>query len=434
MDLNKPINHKNKNMKNIITLLILFFLKTNLSAQLSVQVVIPNLPSRVSELFEQSDKIQIMVTNTSATVQKFRVSGKVSIDNAPIANVLPSQSPVETVEPGQTRTYNLNDLAVFQNSIDYQSPVVIDILRSGYMPAGYLNWCFTLHDADNPTNLLSQEQCRGNRMTTYQSPVALYPDNKAILEQAGINMFRWSSVSPAFPGILNYELLVYEVQPGQDAVQALRSNQPVWTARTPATQLNWPFEVPREPGNYVWIVRALDSDDKSVGSSETTTEPRIFSIPSSQSGKMVNQQTRIPELPFIQMQIKTKGASTVIKNLIFPSNNLEAVQNLFDNSDQSARYEISLIQVPLVSNVNGDKAMPVFNALGDLITVTNADGPVLSFKNNISNAQWVGTKSGPMFIWRNSGIATGKEQVNLALDRVRRLADACKGLQSFLTF
>lgn len=421
-------------MKRFILSILLTLGIQALYGQLSVQVIVPPLPSRVSELFDQSDRIQLIVTNTSSSEQRFRASGKVGIDDAVIASILPSQSPVEIIGPGQVRTYNLNDLAVFQNSIDYQSPVVINILRSGYLPAGYLNWCFTLHQADNPSIILCQEQCRGARTTTYQAPVALFPDNGEVLPATGLSMFRWSPVTPVYPGALRYELSVFEIQPGQEPIQALRVNQPLWQNSVPSTQVNWPVEVPREPGQYVWIVRAFDNAGNLVGSGETSTEPRIFSIPSTQVANGVNQQTRVPELPFVQMQLKPKGSSQVVQTLILPSNNMEAIQELFNQCDQKNRFDIDLKAVPLVTQVNPDKAQPVLNGKGDLVLVANANGPVLSFKNNASNSDWIGLNSGAMFIWRDSFAKSAKGGKSTSRDRVRRLVDACKGLQSFLVF
>jgi len=426
-------------MKKIFYTLFLAWWSLPIFAQLSVQVIVPNLPSRVSELLAQSDNIQILVTNTSATAQNFRVSGRVSINNAVIANILPSQSPVENIASGQVRTYNLNDLAVFQNSIDYQSPLVIDILRSGYLPAGQLNWCFTLHDANNVNLILSQEQCRASRVTSYQSPFALYPENGATMDASGLSMFRWSPITPAFPGALSYEILVYEIQPGQEAIQAMRVNQPIWQSRTPATQINWPFEVPKEAGRYIWIVQAFDSDGNRVGSSETSSEPRVFTITAStQASQQVNTQARVPELPYLQMQIKPRGSSQVLKTLIFKTNNMEAVQLLFEESDQKSRYEINLVPTSMVSSANAQMAQAVLNGKGDLVMVAFADGPVLSFKNNTINADRIGSKAGAMFIWRDtfspSGMSVGKGRADLSLDRVRRLADNCKGLQGFLVF
>lgn len=416
-------------MKKIFLLLIsLALVLGETKAQLNIQVAIPPLPSRITELFEQSELINIIITNPTTQDIDFKVIGTLSIDRNQLASVNFNTSPTERIGAGQSKTYQLNDLAVLQNAIDYGNTAVRDIMRSGYIPAGYLNWCFRLVNATNQNLELAAQQCRGTIVTSYQPPITIYPDNNDILSASGISMFRWVPVTPSFSGILSYLVQVFEVLPGQDAMQAFRANQPIWERNTNATQIPWPFEVPRETGTYVWTVRAFDSDGNGIGAAERFAEFRQFSISSPISNGQ-NPNTIASDAIGTRVSFFQRGGQNVIYEMILPTTNTQAIQNLFDLSDQSLRNTISMTPVYNVGRNSANVASGIYNADGDLRLIVTEDGPVLSFNANRQNSNFIGLNAGNMKVFTR-----GKELVELTLDRVKRIADNCKGSQNFLVF
>jgi hypothetical protein len=423
-------------MKRIFLLWIsLAFALVETKAQLNVQVVVPLLPPRITDLFNQSGLINIIIINPTLQDIEFKVIGTLSIDRNQLAAVDFNTSPRELIGAGQTKIYQLNDLAAFQDAIDYGSPAVRDIVRSGYIPAGYLNLCFRLVNANNANIELAAQQCRGTVVTSYQPPITIYPDNNDILSLTGVSMFRWVPVTPSFPGVLNYRVQVFEILPGQDAMMAFRANQPIWERQTNAAQMPWPFDVPREAGTYVWTVRAFDSDGNSVGAAESFAEYRQFSIPNPQGAG--NNLVTIPTTAVgTRVSFFPRGSQNPSYEMIMSSTNTQAIQEMFDLSDQALRNTIVLTPVMSISGNGANIASGIYNTNGDLLMILTEDGPVLSFNTNRQNADIIGRNAGVMNVFKSSrgSSSNGSGSVNLALDRVRRLADACAGIQTFLVF
>jgi hypothetical protein len=420
-------------MKKIFLLWIsLAFALGETKAQLNVQVVVPPLPTRITDLLNQSGLINIIVTNPTLQDIEFKVIGTLSIDRNQLAAVDFNTSPLERIGPGQTNTYQLNDLAVLQDAIDYGNSAVRDIVRSGYIPAGYLNWCFRLVNANNANIELATQQCRGTVVTSYQPPITIYPDNNDILSLTGVSMFRWVPVTPSFPGILNYLVQVFEILPGQDAMMAFRANQPIWERNTNATQLPWPFEVPREAGTYVWTVRAFDSDGNTVGAAESFAEYRQFSIQGSGNNPGTIPTTAVGT----RVVFFPRGSQNPAYEMIVPSSNTQAIQEMFDLSDQALRNTIVMTPVLSISGNGANIASGIYNANGDLLMILTEDGPVLSFNTNRQNADNIGRNAGAMNVFNGSraSSSTGSGTATLSFDRVRRLTDACIGLQRSLVF
>jgi len=101
--------------------------------------------------------------------------------------------------------------------------------KSGKLPAGGYQLCVQLV---NPTDyrVMSAEQCRVFNLASFQLPIPVMPANESVLDldkaQSAIT-FRWTPVTPTPAPPVRYRLIVFEILPGQTAMQALRSNQPL---------------------------------------------------------------------------------------------------------------------------------------------------------------------------------------------------------------
>jgi hypothetical protein len=353
-------------------------------AQLSVQLIVPRLSPKLSELINQSENINIIVTNTTSQNINFRTVGTLSLDNIQIANLTFQNSPVEAIGPMQVKTYKVRDLHVLKDALNYNNAIVKQIQRSGYVPAGYLNWCFQLVSVDNRSHTMSQNICKGTVITTYQPPLIISPDNGSSYTNDASILFRWSPVTPSYPadlGNLIYRLQVFEILPGQNDIQSIRTNQPFWSRETMSTQFIWPFEVPKEVGNYAWIVKAYDKDGFEIGLTDKFSDFRSFTI--NESIKVTKTETDINSKEgFVKMIF---SESSIVKyEMIIPNSSTIAVKKLFEASKQSEKYDLKLEiikSIPLDANNVG---LPNFDNTTSLISVYTQDGEILTIEDQDS--------------------------------------------------
>jgi hypothetical protein len=129
----------------------------------------------------------------------------------------------------------------------------------------------------------------------YQLPILLQPQHKAILaaEQArNVIIFRWTPLTPAPPPSTiqtqtKYSLQVFEIQDGQNPMQAFRSNQPILNKEvTGATQFIWqPQLYLADSANnrkFIWTIQTIDSQGLGFnnGVGDGRSEPSWFEIKS----------------------------------------------------------------------------------------------------------------------------------------------------------
>src|SRR5690606_3568491 len=104
------------------------------------------------------------------------------------------------------------------------------------------------------------------RTASYQLPILVKPADGAGLEAhiaQQMITFRWTSLVPAYPGLLNYRVQVFEVLPGQTPMQAFRGNRPVLSefAIKGTTQYIWRPNLPMLDSTanrqFIWTVQTL---------------------------------------------------------------------------------------------------------------------------------------------------------------------------------
>ncbi|MBL7700979.1 MAG: hypothetical protein JNM14_01910 [Ferruginibacter sp.] len=132
---------------------------------------------------------------------------------------------------------------------------------------------------------------------TYAPPQLIVPaDAKtfASTEMSGPVMFRWTPVAPKPVQPVVYKLKVWQLMQGQNAAQAMRSNQPIVTKDVDnITQavVSGIYTGPCRPPylcDFVWQVQAVDREDKPIGSNEGKSEFWNFRVTEGSSTCPVN--------------------------------------------------------------------------------------------------------------------------------------------------
>jgi hypothetical protein len=370
--------------------------------QIQVQVILPPFSSRVTDLFDRSGDIRIIATNTSNEAITFRLDARMLFEEEIIGRIRFQDSPSETLNPAETKTYVLRDLIVLKDALNYDRAFATTVLRTGYVPSGNVTWCFSLLQANNPNIVVTPEICRSQVVTAFQPPIAIAPQDREMININTLPIFRWTPVTPAFLGVLNYEVEVFEVLPGQDPMNAFRSNQPILSRRSPALQLVWPLDVVRETGTFVWTVRAFDNDNNAVGGYETFTEIRSFTF----SSDVANSGNNFSETAIdgaILMSFYPKGSKVAKYEMFVPGKNKEAAQRLFEESDQASKYNLKISEVKnLPANIT-NLGTPILTGSGDIVKVVTEDGGVLTFQRKPENSTVIGRQSVIFIDWKDDG-------------------------------
>jgi hypothetical protein len=137
---------------------------------------------------------------------------------------------------------------------------------------------------------VSTEACKefkveGNKTENYTPPSNIAPANNQQIKESEAKApitFRWTPIVPKPQQAVTYRLKVWQLMQGQNATQAMRSNQPIVTKdvdNITQASISKLYTGPCKPPylcDYVWNVEALTKDavqgsGKGFGSSEPTT-------------------------------------------------------------------------------------------------------------------------------------------------------------------
>lgn len=219
----------------------------------------------------------ITVTNaTGGGVQgKFKVT--VSKDGADVARTKTEQMSIVTFPIGISQ-WNAETMMPMQN-VTFLGSSKTTAERTGQLPAGNYNFCVDILDPTGQTSLIGTQVCRPFYLTSYQVPILLQPLDQSTVQRNERPTMRWTPVSPTPPYTVRYQVLVFEVLPGQQPMQAYRGNQPI--ARRDVrgqTQWLWPLdiELPGRVDQYIWTVRAFDDHDNPLGDPDGYAQPFTF--------------------------------------------------------------------------------------------------------------------------------------------------------------
>ena len=252
---------------------------------LSIQLIMtPNPTPYVSDWRNESNTARLIVTNNNPENVRGRVRTTIARMGERVAATRDAQMDVLTFEPGVT-TLDPADIFPLEN-VQFFGDVDNQVLRSGEVPPGAYEICVDLLEEHVPRPLTQNEICRPFRIVHYQAPLLVLPRNGAQIDPVRERrpIFRWTPVTPAptsGPAAVRYVVQVFEILPGQRAVQAFRANQPVLNIETQGiTSMPWPpdVELPAPGQSYVWNVRALDAEDNSLGEPDGYAEPFTFAV------------------------------------------------------------------------------------------------------------------------------------------------------------
>lgn len=154
------------------------------------------------------------------------------------------------------------------------------IVLTRQLPLYKWEFCILLYDANYS---LLTEACRTFYWGNYLPPAPILPSMDIVLSRYSPVRFMWSPVVPNRGFVPTVRLQVYEILPGQDEVDAVRSN-PAIVSEEVRQQAWWiwdPSAIALAPGDsmqYVWQVTALSPADILTQETGATSQLATFWI------------------------------------------------------------------------------------------------------------------------------------------------------------
>ncbi len=260
---------------------VLFCFASSLTAQVTVTLNVATRPNTyLSEWASRRETVIFTLTVPTGQpgfAAKFLV--EIKKDGVLQARTKTAEMLVVNIPTG-TSVYYAEQLIPFR-AVEFFGDADKIAAKTGMLPSGDYELCIDLRDPEDMRSLLPQPQCRSFFLTTYQAPALLSPDNDATVGESVRPLFRWTPVTPPYPGLVRYRLMVFEVLEGQRPPQAFRVNQPILDREIVGmTQLIWPadFQLPGRVRKYVWTVRALDEKGNPIGENDGYAPPATFII------------------------------------------------------------------------------------------------------------------------------------------------------------
>lgn len=243
-------------------LIVCFFLSLAgiCKAQFSIQASMPSVG-----LVQRNQLWDVMIINSSGVITdcKLDIIVRDRIDGQEIFTASSNQF---TIAQG---TKQLNAQVLNPIQYNYLMPG-INTAFQGLMPVGSYTVCYVLNSVPVKETSLAEE-CIAFETEPLSPPMLTTPSDSSVLDMPP-TQFNWVPPTPA--GMFNqlqYEILITEVQPQQNATEALQSNIPFYNESGHiANSLNYPtsalsFE---EDKWYAWQIVARDERTYS-GKSET---------------------------------------------------------------------------------------------------------------------------------------------------------------------
>ncbi len=238
-----------KNMKKY--LLIIFCLVSQFSlAQLETNLVVSaNPPGTLIEWATKKETLTYIILNRTGAPRQVlvktvirttdgTVAATTNLSKAKIINIMDGTTILSAAEviPLETMMFN----GKFKTTLD----------KTGKLPVGTYELCVQLV---TPVDFApaSQERCRIFNVAAFQLPIAVIPNNEAILDldKAKTTItFRWTPISPRPAEPVIYKILVFEILENQTPMQALRGNQPLLAQEVfGTTQYIWQHQLSLHP-------------------------------------------------------------------------------------------------------------------------------------------------------------------------------------------
>jgi hypothetical protein len=273
-------------LKPALVLILLLF-PTLVSAQLSVSLQVDGTPNpRISDWVNRTEIAMLTVTNLSPSMvgKSYKIVTKLRYNGDVVIQTKPSQMPLLTFGLG-SQVYLIGDLINY-DALEFFDDFEARLQSTGLLPSGSYVFCNQLVDANGSVLAQTTETCRNMRVSSFQTPRAIYPTHQQIvsIHALGGLLFTWSPITPLPPASsgVTYKLFLTEIKPGQTPATAFFTNYPVLEEDvTGSTQFLWPptLDLPSETKHYVWGVKAISEQgvayiEENLGFSQ----PAIFSV------------------------------------------------------------------------------------------------------------------------------------------------------------
>lgn len=240
-------------MKKIVILAFLIFVSgTSLYSQVQIQTTIP-----ATGLLQKNQLWNLVLVNSSTSKPEGRLE-LILTDRQTGQEMMTASSAVITIGTGAVM---LN--AARLNPISYNyTGMEPDNHFNALLPAGSYTACYNfVQDATNPKRVILAEECINFDIEALSPPMLNFPADSSILETAPLQ-FSWLPPAPAalFPQV-RYEFILTEIQPTQQAAEAIESNLPLYSTsimRTNFLGYSGALPVIEKDKWYAWQVIARD--------------------------------------------------------------------------------------------------------------------------------------------------------------------------------
>lgn len=284
-------------MKKNISLFVFLIMVFTANAQVNTILNVQSSPTAVlSEWSSKNAIVTLIVTKTDSTPQQAIFKTEIKLIDGTVIGVTDVTKATPVLLTKGTRVYFSKDvmpLEIMNFTGKYKQ--VLD--RTGKLPADNYQFCVQLlSQGAGGIQPLVASKCKNFTMAALQLPILVMPANNAVLNQLSAQTaitFRWTPLTPKTQMIATYRLQVFEVLANQQAMQALRSNQPLLDVSVKAaTQYIWrpglAFNATDSlPVKFIWTLQTLDDIGlpavQTDSNGESRSEPFIFIIETSKS-------------------------------------------------------------------------------------------------------------------------------------------------------
>ncbi len=273
-------------MKKQISLILFACLLSGSAFSQTFQVVMSPRPSTyLSDWQTKTETITLIVNNTSGVAIDCKIKTQLYNGSGSLfGETNLSKMQLISLLPGINQ-FHADDIYPLAAIIFYGgTQIQIQMAQTGKIPEGNYNLCINLV---NPTTGLPltalPPQCKMFTIAAYQAPILISPrDNEQVLSTniSGI-LFRWTTVVPSPNFIVTYKLQIWEVPPGTNGVDAIRSTQPVVDKNYRGqTQAMWPtdFASPEVGKKYEWAITPVDDQERKIIDGTGMSAPFGFSV------------------------------------------------------------------------------------------------------------------------------------------------------------
>ncbi|MBP6430684.1 MAG: hypothetical protein KA319_02875 [Ferruginibacter sp.] len=224
-------------MKKIFYILFILLATNSTVAQVNTNLVVSATPP--SSLLQWSTNREILtyiISPAQGLQAPYKIKTEIKLSDGTVVGKTDLAKATTYNLASTTTIYNASDVIPMQYMV-FTGKYKTSLEKTGKLPADNYQICVQLV---RPPDFVpfSEEKCRSFNLAATQLPILLKPYNEEVLNydlaKTAI-IFRWSPVVPTPKFIATYKLMVFEVLPHQNPVQAMRSNFPILTQEVRGT-------------------------------------------------------------------------------------------------------------------------------------------------------------------------------------------------------